>query len=151
MGTRLKVTVGKKRIYRAHAIWNDAYPNDPIIPGEVIHHKDGIKSNDSPSNLEKMTDFDHRKLHSHHGTEALKKWRAENPKRARKQSQANAKKLRDRLRSDPVLAERTRKAQREGTIKSNKARALNPEERKRRLADYMCKYRRRKKKGGGAL
>lgn len=98
-----------------------------------------------------MTDFDHRRLHSHRGTEALKKWRAENPKRARNQSQANAKKLRDRLRSDPVLAERTRKAQREGTIKSNKARALNPEERKRRLADYMQKYRRRKKKGGGAL
>jgi len=50
-----------------------------------------------------------------------------------------------------MLAERTRKAQSEGTIKSNKARALDPQERKRRLANYMRKYRRRKKKGGDAL
>jgi len=73
MGTRLKVTVGKERIYKAHAVWNKAHPDNPVKIGEVVHHIDESKSNDAPSNLKKMTDFDHRKLHSHHGTEALKK------------------------------------------------------------------------------
>jgi len=40
------------RIAKAHYVWNKYFPNDPILSGEIIHHKDEIKINDE-KNLEK--------------------------------------------------------------------------------------------------
>jgi hypothetical protein len=41
-------------ILRYHHVWNVAHPDDPVLPGEVIHHLDGDSLNDSIENLEKL-------------------------------------------------------------------------------------------------
>lgn len=35
-----------------------------LLPGEVVHHIDGDKSNNSPSNLQVMTQSEHAKIHA---------------------------------------------------------------------------------------
>jgi hypothetical protein len=48
-------TVNKKgTIRRSHLVWNQAHPEDPVLPGQVIHHIDGDSLNDTPANLEKL-------------------------------------------------------------------------------------------------
>lgn len=85
---------GGKLIRNAHSVWNKHHPANPIKPGDgnVIHHKDGNKKNDSPKNLVKMPDAKHRSDHSGKGSKALSKWRKNNPEAARKQSIDNARK-----------------------------------------------------------
>ena len=47
----------------SHKIWLDNNPDDPIIDGEVIHHKDDNHDNNEDSNQEKMTHGKHTKWH----------------------------------------------------------------------------------------
>lgn len=122
MSTRVKIFFDGQKMFRARINWNKSHPNDPISSGEVIHHKDGNMGNDAPNNLKKMSDFDHRSLHSSPGTEALKRWRKNHPDKARKHSQTNYIKLQEKLKNDPILAEKTRVARSKARIKSNKAR-----------------------------
>jgi hypothetical protein len=35
----------------------------PLLPGEIVHHKDGDKWNNSPENLEVMTQAEHARIH----------------------------------------------------------------------------------------
>ena len=35
----------------------------PLLPGEVVHHKDGDRWNNSPENLEVMTQAEHARIH----------------------------------------------------------------------------------------
>jgi ribosomal protein S24E len=58
-----KGTQGRHSAY--YKIWNDHNPDD-LMPdkGFVIHHKDGNPNNNEISNLQKMTDVDHKKLHA---------------------------------------------------------------------------------------
>lgn len=35
----------------------------PLLPGEIVHHKDGNKKNNDPSNLEVMSQAEHAKAH----------------------------------------------------------------------------------------
>lgn len=35
----------------------------PLLPGEVVHHKDKDRANDSPENLELMTRSEHQRMH----------------------------------------------------------------------------------------
>jgi hypothetical protein len=35
----------------------------PLLPGEIVHHKDGDKWNNDPSNLEVMTQAEHARIH----------------------------------------------------------------------------------------
>jgi len=46
-------------------IWNLHNPNDKILPdtGYIIHHKDKNPNNHEISNLQKMKDVEHKKLH----------------------------------------------------------------------------------------
>lgn len=46
------IHIGKK--LRSHIVWNAAHPDDPILPGQVIHHRNEIKDDDRPENLEKL-------------------------------------------------------------------------------------------------
>ena len=48
----------------SHAIWLKFYPDDPILDGEVIHHKDENHDNNKKCNLQKMTIAEHNSLHS---------------------------------------------------------------------------------------
>jgi hypothetical protein len=52
-----------------HRIWNGAHPNDLIVAGDgnVIHHIDENPNNNSPDNLLKMTDVEHKKYHTNNG------------------------------------------------------------------------------------
>lgn len=90
--TRIRIKGTNKQMRRAHYVWDLHHPDDPILPGEIIHHDDDNKKNDAPENLKKMTDFEHKRLHSQAGVSALAKWRRENPEKAKKQSQDNIKK-----------------------------------------------------------
>ena len=138
--------IGKGWITNSHYVWNKHHPEDPIEKGGngfVIHHKDENKKNDDISNLVKMSDFKHRSLHSKGGANALAKWRKENPEKARKQSQENARKSRVTLDADPERKKRARKNRSEAAIKSNKARKLSEEERRKRSTIYMRNYRRK--------
>lgn len=36
----------------------------PLAKGEIVHHRDGDKLNNDPSNLEVMTQAEHASLHS---------------------------------------------------------------------------------------
>ncbi|MEY5098203.1 MAG: Corynebacterium phage StAB [Pseudomonadota bacterium] len=44
----------------------------PLLPGEIVHHKDGDKHNNSPENLEVMTQAEHMRLHHAEMTAARK-------------------------------------------------------------------------------
>ncbi len=48
----------------SHKIWLENHPDNLILDGEVIHHKDGDHDNNEDSNQQKMTDPKHRSLHS---------------------------------------------------------------------------------------
>jgi hypothetical protein len=55
---------GKLRyIQRSHAIWNETHPDDPVLDGEEVHHKDRNPGNDAIENLQKMTVSDHHRMH----------------------------------------------------------------------------------------
>lgn len=34
--------------------WNLAHPDDPVLPGQIIHHRDEDSLNDQAENLEKL-------------------------------------------------------------------------------------------------
>jgi hypothetical protein len=112
---------------RAHYVWLKTYPNDPILDGEVIHHKNENKEDDSPDNLEKITAFKHRSLHSHNGINALGAWRKNNPSKAKKMSINNANKMHRILNADPIrleeVKEKRRKAMKTQSYKEKQSRA----------------------------
>lgn len=48
-------TISKRGfILRSHLVWDRAHPDDPVMPGEIIHHKDNDSLNDTLENLEKL-------------------------------------------------------------------------------------------------
>ena len=129
---RKKVTIDGKRVYRSHAVWNEGHPDNSVREGEVIHHKDGDKENDNPTNLEKLPDPKHRSLHGEGGRRALLKWKQKHPKLMRKQSRENALSLQRLLKENPEWAKEVAEKRRIGTIAANKRRRLPREERLRR-------------------
>lgn len=62
-GGYVLVSVSGKRQMRSHAIWSAAYPDDPILPGETIHHRNRVRDDDRIENLEKLPLTVHTALH----------------------------------------------------------------------------------------
>lgn len=67
--SRVKVYLGRvdgkpKYMQRSHWVWNQHHPDDPVQPGEHIHHIDRDKLNDEISNLQKLTATEHEKMHA---------------------------------------------------------------------------------------
>jgi hypothetical protein len=40
-------------IARSHYVWNVAHPDDPVRPGQTVHHVNGDSLDDRPNNLER--------------------------------------------------------------------------------------------------
>lgn len=55
----------KGNTYMTHKIWNTAFPEDKISPGDgfVIHHKNEIPKDNETTNLQKMSFSEHSRLH----------------------------------------------------------------------------------------
>jgi hypothetical protein len=57
---------------RSHRVWNAAHPGDMVRAGYQIHHINGVRDDDRPENLQKVTIAEHYALHkalgSHIGT-----------------------------------------------------------------------------------
>ncbi len=47
----------------SHKYWNKYYPNDPILIGEDVHHKDENHDNNTKRNLKKILHGSHTILH----------------------------------------------------------------------------------------
>jgi hypothetical protein len=74
-GGRILSEMGYVQVYApSHDRANGPYVPEHILvaeqmlgrslhPGEVVHHKDGVKTNNVPSNLQVMTQSEHMKLH----------------------------------------------------------------------------------------
>jgi hypothetical protein len=50
-------------IRRYHRVWNLAYPENKVMAGDVIHHKNEIKNDDRIENLQKTVQADHARGH----------------------------------------------------------------------------------------
>lgn len=130
-----------------NAVWNEHHPDDPVKPGEIVHHKDENKLNDSPENLEKWTETRHKSFHGNLGSEALRRWREANPEKAREVSRSNAEKLQEKLKERPdyqELKERRAAAgaaaarKTLGTKASSETRQKMSESQKRRWEKRKC-------------
>lgn len=55
--------VKKPYVARYRYVWNRTHPDDPLKPGEHIHHVNGDSLDDRPENLQKMTNNEH--VHEH--------------------------------------------------------------------------------------
>jgi hypothetical protein len=139
---RYYMTVDGKRMPRAYVVWNKYHPNDPILKGEVIHHKNENKLDDHHDNLQKMTAFEHKQLHSGVGVKALNEFRKGNPEKAHEQSSQAAKLLHQRMKLDPKFAEWVKSQRREGVIKFNKSRKgeKRSQEYKDQKKEFWIKY-----------
>jgi hypothetical protein len=69
-----RVGTGEGKTYRKfygrheHRVVAEALLGRPLAPGEVVHHKDGDKLNNSPDNLEVLpSQAAHMKQHKHIG------------------------------------------------------------------------------------
>jgi len=144
MGVYRTIKIDGKWIQYSHYVWNINHPEDPYVPyqGYVIHHKDGNKKNDDPSNLQKVPDKIHRGII--HKANNLAQWHKDNPEKSKEVLRKGAKRMREVVKSDPVKYAKMLKKRRESVIKANKARKLPKEEWNKRRAAYMRKWRKRK-------
>lgn len=54
---------GSWNIQRSHLVWNEAHPDDPVQPGEHVHHLNHVRDDDRIENLQKMKAGEHEAMH----------------------------------------------------------------------------------------
>ena len=74
---------------RSHWVWNETHPDDPVMPGEYVHHVDHNPDNDDPANLMKLAVDDHQSYHaslttSEERSRRMKAYHAANPGKHRR-------------------------------------------------------------------
>lgn len=94
--SRARVYLGRvdgkpKYMQRSHWVWNQAHPDDPVQPGEHIHHIDHDKTNDDIANLQKLSATEHAELHAgeivnYERSRRMRAYHAANPNAHRKGS-----------------------------------------------------------------
>ncbi len=115
---RYKKTVNGKRIPRSHYVWNMNHPDNPVMPGEIIHHIDHNHQNDDIVNLAKLPDSKHRR------EEMQLVRRLSGPvKCTTEQSISKAVKMNEYFLSHPDEYAALKERRRIGTIAANKRRA----------------------------
>ncbi len=62
-GYKVISRIGKSNLYE-HRVVAEQMIRRPLLPGEVVHHKDGNRLNNSPDNLQVMTASEHAKIES---------------------------------------------------------------------------------------
>lgn len=92
--SRYRVYLGRidgkpKYMPRSHWVWNQHHPDDPVQPGEHVHHVDHDKLNDDISNLQKLSAGNHAALHAreivnHERSRRMRAYHAANPGKHRK-------------------------------------------------------------------
>lgn len=62
----MSINVGGRVVHqlRSHYMWNLHHPDDPVMPGEHVHHIDHDSLNDHPDNLAKFAASDHARHHA---------------------------------------------------------------------------------------
>lgn len=78
-----------KYMQRSHWVWNQHHPDDPVQPGEHIHHIDHNKLNDDISNLRKLSATEHAEMHAreiefNERSRRMRAYHAANPGKHRK-------------------------------------------------------------------
>lgn len=78
-----------KYMPRSHWVWNQHHPDDPVQPGEHIHHIDHDKLNDEIANLQKLSAREHAELHAgeivnYERSRRMRAYHAANPGKQRK-------------------------------------------------------------------
>lgn len=119
---RYFITINGKLIRRSHFVWGKYHPEDPIKKGEVIHHINEDKLDDRIFNLQKMSNYAHRQIHSNVATKTLNRWRKNNIERAQVQGRNAIAILQQRMENDPEFAEWVFDRRRSGIEKAAKSR-----------------------------
>jgi len=114
---RYKVTVNGIRIPRSHYVWNSNYPENPVLPGEIIHHIDHDWQNDNIANLQKLKDKTHRV-----GEMRLTRQKNGPVKVSLASLQKAAKSMNQYFIDHPDEYEALKERRRQGTIAANKRR-----------------------------
>jgi hypothetical protein len=79
-------------IQRYQYVWNTAHPEDPVLPGDVIHHLNEDPADDRLENLEKTTQSKHARDHAlgrRHTPEARARMRASQKTRREREAEGS--------------------------------------------------------------
>lgn len=57
------IRIDGRYVMRSRVVWSETNPDDPLLPGEVIHHINRVRDDDRPENLQKFRTHAEHTLH----------------------------------------------------------------------------------------